>query len=158
MKLSHNKKLLAGSGIALLLAGCASFSTQDVSSAKDSQYVKVSSTSGYYVLSSTSPMRDKLGLGGAPLSDTSGQLYAGRGMDVIAFAFDKQGVLSKPPAYIYQGAPRSYYTERLKGLSVGASTLDDVKNLFPGSTLVRKQGGSLVYLTFRVRNPAERSP
>jgi len=158
--LLNNGRLLAGYGISLtlLLAGCASLSTQESSSVQDSRYVKVSGTSGYYVLSSTSPMRDKLGLGGAPLSDTSGQLQAGRGVDVIAFAFDKQGVLSKPPAYIYQGEPRSYYTERLKGLSVGTSTFDDVKSLFPGSTLVRERGGALVYLTFRVRNPAERSP
>ena len=150
-------KLLSGFGIplALLLAGCAS--TQDASSTQDSRYVKVSDTSGYYVLRSTSPMVDKLGLGGAPLSETSGQLHAGRGNDVIAFTF-KQGVLSKPPAYIYQAEPRSYYTERLKGLSIGTSTFEDVKGLFPGSILVREQGGSLVYLTFRVRNPSERSP
>ena len=157
---THAGRLLAGSGIslALLLAGCASSSTQEGASAQDSQYVKVSSTTGYYLLSSTSPMRDQLGLAGAPTTATSNQLQAGRGGDVIAFRFDERGILAKPPAYIYQAQPESYYMERLKGLSVGRSTFDDVKNLFPGSRLVREHGGALVYLIFRVRNPAERSP
>lgn len=156
---AHLKNLPAvfGMSLALLLSACDSLSTQS-SSAPDWRYVKSGDTNGYYLVRSSSPMRDKLGFGDAPVSSTGDELHSGRGMDVIAFRFNERGVLASAPAYIYQAAPEDFYSERLRGISIGKSTLEDVKTLFPGANLLREHGGSLVYLMFRVRNPAERQP
>ncbi len=150
------RKASALLSFAILCAACAAVPTR--SGEADSQYVKLSGSSGYYLVRSNSPMRAQLGFSGAPVSDTSDRLHEGRGADVIAFRFDGRGLLSAPPAYIYQQEPLAFYTERLRAFSVGKSTLADVKEIFSGSILISRDGGALVYLTFRVRSPAERWP
>jgi hypothetical protein len=151
---------IAGGALALLCAvfsGCTASSPEGAQT-QDSRFVKPGGGSGYYILRPGSSLQGTLGLDGAPVVSTSNNLQAGRGRDVIAFRFDHNGVLSAPPAYIYQGQPALFYTTRLGGLVVGKSTLADIEGIFAGYSMTRENGGTLVYLSFRVRNPVERSP
>src|SRR4030095_12468233 len=78
----------------------------------DSRYVARGPRTGYYIVRPGSVLIQALGLPGAPFRDTSDPLNHGRGADVLAFRFNTAGVYSASPAYIVQGQPNDFYTER----------------------------------------------
>lgn len=109
---------------ACFLAACATQSDT-------SHYVSLGAHRGYYVIEPGSPLQEKLGYGRAPVSDTADPLHRGYGNDVIAFRFNRAGVLVAPPAYIAQLKPDRDNTSRLAGLVQGVSTRSQIERLFP---------------------------
>ena len=88
----------------------------------DSHYVQRGPRTGYYIVRPGSALIHKLGIEGAPTSDTADPLRHGYGADALAFCFNRAGVLSAPPAYIVQEMPNDFYTRRLGSLIRGRST------------------------------------
>ncbi|MEI9895813.1 MAG: hypothetical protein WDN28_18510 [Chthoniobacter sp.] len=141
---------LSATLVACLLAACAT-------APDTSHYVSLGSHRGYYILEPGSPLQEKLGYGRAPVSDTADPLHRGYGNDVIAFRFDRAGVLSAPPAYIAQLKPDRENTSRLARLVQGVSTRDQIERLFPpgNQRLIQPDGGLLVYHDVAVYNALE---
>lgn len=112
-----------------------------------SRYVSLGAHRGYYILEPGSPLRDKLGYGLAPVSDTADPLHRGYGNDVIAFRFNRAGVLIAPPAYIAQLKPDRDVTAHLSRLVQGTSTRAQIERMFPpgNQRLIQPDGGLLVY-------------
>jgi hypothetical protein len=137
--------------LCLALAACAN-SFRD-----DSRFVRLDAKRGYYVLQTGSPLALKLGYKYPPTSDTGDPLHRGYGNDVIAFRVNRSGVLVAPPAYFSQLPPDQFYTDRLAMLQRGATTWQEIHNLFPGSNWRIKQpdGGLLVYHDVPLYNPLE---
>ena len=141
---------------ALLLALCSLFAAC-ATRPDPSHYVQLESHRGYYVIEPGSPLQSKLGYDLAPVVDTADPLHRGFGKDVIAFRFNRAGVLAAPPAYLAQLGPDSFYTVRLSHLVQGATTRAQVKQLFPpdNQQLTQPDGGLLVYHQIPVYNDLE---
>ena len=122
-----------------------------------SHYVSLGSHRGYYIIAPGSPLQEKLGYSLAPVSDTADPLHRGYGNDVIAFRFNRAGVLVAPPAYISQLKPDRYNTSRLAGLVQGVSTRSQIERMFPpgNQRLIQPDGGLLVYHDVAVYNALE---
>jgi len=122
-----------------------------------SHYVSLGSHRGYYVIEPGSPLQEKLGYSLAPVSDTADPLHRGYGKDVIAFRFNRSGVLAAPPAYLAQLGPDRFNTSRLRRLVQGVSTRSQVEHLFPpgNQRLIQPDGGLLVYHEVEVYNALE---
>ena len=143
------RRLLAGL-LPLLLAACAT--RRD-----DSHFVPLGSKRGYYVIEPGSTLQEKLGYGLAPVSDTASPLHRGYGRDVLAFRFNRAGVLAAPPAYLAQLGPERAITSRLATFVQGSSTWPQIKRMFPpGNQRIRQpNGGLLVYHEIPIYNPLE---
>lgn len=141
---------LALAAFALTLTACAT--RRD-----DSRYVALGTGRGYYVIEPGSPLQEKLGYGLAPVSDTASPLHRGYGKDVIAFRFDRAGVLAAPPAYLAQLAPERSVTARLAVMKQGRTTWPQVRRMFPpGNQVIRQPGGGLlVYHEIPIYNALE---
>jgi hypothetical protein len=139
--------LLSAIVLAGLLAACA---TQPGAS----HYVSLGSHRGYYVIEPGSPLQEKLGYGRAPVSDTADPLRRSYGNDVIAFRFNRAGLLVAPPAYIAQIKPDPETTRRLSTLVQGVSTRDHIERMFPPGNrrFIQPDGGLLVYHDVSVYN------
>lgn len=113
----------------------------------DSRYVRLDARRGYYVLQKGGALALQLGLAYPPTSDTGDPLHRGYGNDVIAFRFNRAGVLSAPPAYFSQLRPDPSITGRLALVQRGDTTWTQIRLLFPGANWRIKQpnGGLLVY-------------
>jgi hypothetical protein len=122
-----------------------------------SHYVALGSHRGYYIIEAGSPLQEKLGYGRAPVTDTADPLHRGYGNDVIAFRFNRAGVLAAPPAYIAQLGPDRNTTSRLSRLVQGISTRAEIERMFPpgNQRLIQPDGGLLVYHDIEVYNALE---
>ncbi len=147
MNLVH--RLLAGL-LPVLLAACAT-------RWDDSHFVPLGPKRGYYVIEPGSPLQEKLGYGLAPVSDTASPLHRGYGRDVIAFRFNRAGVLVSPPAYLAQLGPERAIARQLATLVQGSSTWPQIKRMFPpdNQRLPQPDGGLLVYHEIPVHNALE---
>jgi hypothetical protein len=145
------RRLLAGL-LPLLFAACAA--RRD-----DSHFVALGAKRGYYVIEPGSPLQEKLGYGLAPVSDTASPLHRGYGRDVIAFRFNRAGVLAAPPAYLAQLGPEEAIASRLATLVQGSSTEPRIERMFAaGNQRIRQpDGGLLVYHEVPVYNSLEES-
>ena len=123
----------------------------------DSHFVPLGPKRGYYVIEPGSPLQEKLGYGLAPVSDTASPLHRGYGRDVIAFHFNRAGVLAAPPAYLAQLGPERSVTHRLTLLVQGSSTWPQIKRMFPpgNQNIQQPDGGLLVYHEIPVYNALE---
>lgn len=123
----------------------------------DSHFVPLGPKRGYYVIEPGSPLQEKLGYSLAPVSDTASPLHRGYGRDVIAFRFNRAGVLAAPPAYLAQLGPERSVTHRLAALVQGSSTWPQIKRMFPpgNQRIEQPDGGLLVYHEVPVYNALE---
>jgi hypothetical protein len=122
----------------------------------DSRYVRLGSRTGYYIVRDGSRLSRQLGLGDAPYIDSSDPLRHGYGADVLAFRFDKAGLLIAPPAYIANAQLNDFYTRRIGSLIRGRAIAHDVEALFGHPQAVSSRGDvSVYYYTLEVFNPFE---
>jgi hypothetical protein len=98
----------------------------------------------------------QLGLYEAPVIDTADWMRHGYGADALAFRFNRNGVLTEPPAYIVQASPYDFYMRRIGSLTRGKATVRDVEALFGGShTQATRPDGFIWYYALPVYNPFE---
>jgi hypothetical protein len=143
------------SGAAVLLLALASFACA-ASWDDDSHYVSLGPRNGYYIVQPDSRLFWKLGLYEAPVIDTADPLRHGYGADVLAFRFNRNGVLIAPPAYIAQEGPNDFYTRRIGSLTHGRATVHDVEALFDHAhTRATRPDGFIWYYALPVYNPFE---
>ena len=125
----------------------------------DSRYVPVSPKNGYYILEKGGPLALRLGYAYPPTSDSGSVLHAGYGIDVVAFRFNRAGVLVAPPAYFSQLPPDPDITRRLASLRKGVDTWPEIRSLFgrPNWRIKQPGGGLLVYHEISIYNPLEQN-
>ena len=120
----------------------------------DSHYVRLGPRSGYYVVRPGSALFRRLGLEGAPISDTADPFRHGYGSDALAFRFDRAGRLLEAPAYIAQAQVNSFYTSRLNIFIRGKSSVSEVKSIFGRFRRTEERSnGFLGYYEIAVYNP-----
>jgi hypothetical protein len=122
----------------------------------DSYYVSLGPRNGYYIVTPESRLFRQLGLYEAPVIDTASWLRHGDGADVLAFRFNRNGVVIAPPAYIVQALPHDFYTRRIGSLAIGRATTNDVEALF-GRSHIRadRPDGFMWYYALSVYNSFE---
>lgn len=148
--------MLARSFAALLLLTVATFAPA-TSWNEDSHYVWLGPRNGYYIVRPDSHLFRQLGLYEAPLIDTADWLRHGYGADVLAFRFNRHGVLIALPAYIAQESPNDFYTRRIGSLARGRATVHDVEDLFGRAhSLATRPDGFIWYYALPIYNPFER--
>jgi hypothetical protein len=132
------------------------FQVSAASQNDDSHYVTLGQRTGYYVVRPGSSLSHQLGIDDAPTANTADPFNHGYGDDALAFLFNRAGILTAPPAYIVQGRPDKFYTERLGSFIRGQSTLRDAKAFFgePGS-IERRPDGLIAYYAIQVYNPSQ---
>src|SRR3984893_1712934 len=96
----------------------------------DSHYVSLGPRNGYYIVQPDSDLIRQLGLYEAPVIDTADPLRHGYGADVLAFRFNRNGVLIAPPAYIVQALPNDFYIRRIGTFVRERSTARKVEEMF----------------------------
>jgi hypothetical protein len=147
------KSLASVIGLILVLASlcCANSWTED-----DSHYVSLGPRNGYYIVRPDSPLFHKLGLYDSPWIDTADRLRHGYGADVLAFRFNRNGILITSPAYIAQESANDFYTRRIGSLVRGRSTTRDVEAMFGhGHSVASRPDGFIYYYALPVYNPFE---
>ena len=144
-------RTLSFTGLFLAFAACAAPFRDD------SRYVSIGPKNGYYILEKGGPLALRLGYFYPPTSDSGSVMHAGYGIDVVAFRFNRAGVLVAPPAYFSQLPPDPDVTGRLALLQRGVSTWPEVRNLFgrPNWRIKQPDGGLLVYHEISFYNPLE---
>lgn len=148
------KLYLSAVFLALLLgltAGATSWSNDD------SHYVSLTRNRGYYIVRPDSHLYRQLGLYDAPWINTSDWLRHGYGADVLAFQFNRSGVLITSPAYIVQESISGFYTSRIGSLVRGHTTTSEVEAMFGHGHSVSKRpaGGFVFYYALPIYNPFE---
>lgn len=124
----------------------------------DSHYVSLGRRNGYYIVQPDSPLFRKLGLFDAPWIDTADALRRGYGADVLAFRFNRKGILTAPPAYVEQEGANEFYKRRIGTLVRGRSNTRDVEALFGhGHSTASRPDGFMYYYAIPIYNPAEDS-
>jgi hypothetical protein len=132
------------------------FSVLAVSWHDDSHYVRLGPRTGYYIVRPGSALSRQLGVNAAPTADTADPFRQGYGADALAFRFDRNGLLSAPPAYIVQAIPNEFYTRRLGSFIRGQSRLQDAKAFFgQPQSIERRPNGFIAYYAIQVYNPFE---
>lgn len=122
----------------------------------DSRYVSLGRQNGCYIVRPDSRLFRQLDLYDAPYIDTADPLRHGYGADALAFRFNRDGVLSAPPAYIAQGLPNDFYIQRIGSLIRGRATVHNVEALFGrGHTVATRSDGFVWYYELPVYNPFE---
>jgi hypothetical protein len=138
-----------------LLLGLGSMDAAN-SHSDDSYYVAQGPGSGYYIVEPDSQLFNQLGLYDAPWIDTADALYHGYGVDVLAFRFNRAGVLVAPPAYIAQESPSDFYTRQIGSLVRGRTTTRDVEIMFGhGHSRASRPDGFIYYYALPIYNPFE---
>jgi len=75
---------------------------------------------------------------------------------VLAFRFNKNGVLIAPPAYIAQASANDFYKRRIGSLGRGRATTRDVEAFFGhGHSVAKHPDGFLYYYALPVYNSFE---
>jgi hypothetical protein len=142
--------------IAALLSLTITVSVSAASWDDDSHYVSLGPRNGYYIVQPDSHLIRQLGLYEAPVIDTADPLRHGYGADALAFRFNRNGVLSAPPAYIVQELPYDFYTRRIGSLTGGRATTQDVEAMFGRShSRANRADGFMWYYALPVYNPFE---
>lgn len=138
----------------LLLVGrlsCANSWSDD-----DSHYVSLGPRNGYYIVRPDSRLYHQLALYDAPWIDTADRLRHGYGADVLAFRFNRKGILIAPPAYIVQESVYDFYTRRIGSLVRGRTTTRDVEALFGhGHSVASRPDGFVYYYALPIYNSFE---
>jgi hypothetical protein len=138
--------------VALILSGCA----ETLWNTDDSHYVSLGPRNGYYIVRPGSQLYGQLDLYDAPWIDTSSRLRHGYGADVLAFRFNRAGILIAPPAYVAQESANDFYTRRIGKLVRGHSTTRDVEATFGrGPSTADRADGFMYYYALPVYNAAE---
>jgi len=142
--------------IAVLVSLTIALSVSATSWHDNSHYVALGPRTGYYIVRPGSALSHQLGIDGAPTADTADPFNHGYGADALAFHFNRDGVLSAPPAYIVQAIPNEFYTRRLGSFIRGQSRLRDAQAFFgqPQSS-ERRPDGFIAYYAIQVYNPFE---
>ena len=121
-----------------------------------SHYVSLGPRNGYYIVQPDSSLYRQLGLYDAPWIDTSDRLRHGYGADVLAFRFNRNGLLIVPPAYIAQALPNQFYMRKIGALVRGRTTAHNVEDLFGhGHSEASRPDGFIYYYALPVYNPFE---
>ena len=124
----------------------------------NSHYVSLGPRNGYYIVQPDSPLYRQLGFYDAPWIDTSDRLRHGYGADVLAFRFNRSGVLIAPPAYIAQALPNDFYIRRIGALVRGRATVREIESIFGhGHDVAPRSDGFIYYYALPVYNPFEDS-
>jgi hypothetical protein len=140
----------------LLVFLAITFSASAASWNDNSHYVSLGSRNGYYIVKPGSPLFRQLDLYEAPIIDTADPFRHGYGADALAFRFNRNGVLTAPPAYIAQAQANSFYKGRLGSFTRGRSTTRDVEALFgKGHSRAERPDGFMWYYALPVYNPFE---
>jgi hypothetical protein len=140
----------------LLVFLAITFSASAASWNDNSHYVSLGSRNGYYIVKPGSPLFRQLGLYEAPIIDTADPFRHGYGADALAFRFNRNSVLTAPPAYIAQAQANSFYKRRLGSFTRGRSTTRDVEALFgKGHSRAERPDGFMWYYALPVYNPFE---
>lgn len=140
----------------LLVFLAITFSASAASWNDNSHYVSLGSRNGYYIVKPGSPLFRQLGLYEAPIIDTADPFRHGYGADALAFRFNRNGVLTAPPAYIAQAQANSFYKGRLGSFTRSRSTTRDVEALFgKGHSRAERPDGFMWYYALPVYNPFE---
>jgi hypothetical protein len=122
----------------------------------NSHYVPLGPRTGYYIVRPGSSLSHQLGIDGAPTVDTADPFNHGYGADALAFRFNRAGTLKMAPAYIVQGTPNQFYTQRLGSFIRGQTRLRDVKAFFGNPRSVeRRSDGIVAYYAIQLYNPSE---
>ena len=142
--------------IAALVSLTITLSVSATSWHDNSHYVALGPRTGYYIVRPGSALSRQLGIDGAPTVDTADPFNHGYGADALAFHFNRDGILSAPPAYIVQALPNEFYTQRLGSFIRGQSRLRDAQAFFgqPQSRELRPDG-YIAYYAIQVYNPFE---
>jgi hypothetical protein len=131
--------------------GCANSFSED-----DSHYVSLGLRNGYYIVRPDSRLFHQLGLYEAPVIDTADRLHNGYGADVLAFRFNRNGVLIAAPAYIAQESANDFYKRRIGSLVRDRATTHDVEALFGhGHSRATRADGFIWYYPLPIYNPSE---
>ena len=147
----HRFAVIAGISLVFATFAIANSWTED-----DSRYVSLGPRNGYYVVQPDSKLFYQLGLFDAPWIDTADRLRHGYGADVLAFRFNRNGILNTPPAYIAQESANRFYTSRLGSLVRGRTTTRDVEAMFGhGHNVASRPDGYIYYYALQVYNPFE---
>ena len=134
----------------------ASFSCANSWTDDHSHYVSIGPRNGYYIVQPDSPLFHKLGLFDAPWIDTADRLRHGYGADVLAFRFNRSGILITPPAYIAQESANDFYTHRIGSFVRGRTTTRDVEAMFGhGHSVASRPDGFIYYYALSVYNSFE---
>jgi hypothetical protein len=134
----------------VLTAGATSWSEDD------SHYVALGGNKGYYIVRPDSQLFRQLGLYDAPWIDTADRLRHGYGADVLAFQFNRKGVLVTPPAYIAQESIYAFYTRRIGSFVLGHTTTGEVEAMFGhGHSVSKRPNGFMYYYSLPIYNPFE---
>src|ERR1700693_1957714 len=124
----------------------------------DSHYVSVGPRNGYYIVRPDSNLLHQLGLLDAPWIDTADRLRHGYGADVLAFRFNRKGVMISPPAYIAQESANNFYTARIASFVRGRTTTREIESIFGhGHSIANRPDGFIYYYALPVYNPFEDS-
>lgn len=122
----------------------------------DSHYVSLGTRNGYYIVRLDSQLSNKLGLFDAPWIDMSDPLRHGYGTDVLAFRFNRNGILIAPPAYIAQASANDFYMRKIGSLVRGRTNTHDVEAMFGhGHSDPRRPNGFVYYYALPVYNSFE---
>src|SRR5271163_2265346 len=121
------KRLIFFCAVALLVA-----ETSDAGlvprASDEPDFVAAGKNRGYYVVSSNSGKWWHWGLGRAPVVEPT-PFTAGYGDDVIVIPFDANGRVAYAPVYIYTILPDSWERQRLNAVTLGATSLTDVRRI-----------------------------
>jgi hypothetical protein len=144
-------RTLCLAGLVVTLAACAA-PFRDYS-----RYVPTGSKNGFYILKKGSPLALQMGYAYPPTSDSGDVWHPGLGVDVVAFRFNRAGVLAAPPGYFAQLTPDPTVTDRLALLRQGVSTWPQVRHLFgkPNWRIKQPNGGLLVYHEISFYDPLQ---
>lgn len=156
----HSHSLRFVFALAAILGAIGAMPSMSLAADKHLREVHFSKNSGYIIVEQGTAAQSQLGLDNAPYVDSSDALNLScNGIDSIAFVFDKNGVLAKPPVYISDfglDAISSYYISRFKGLTVGKSTRESVHTLF-GELVPDRSSPLIAYVKVTTYNPFSRN-
>ena len=75
---------------------------------------------------------------------------------MLAFRFNRGGILVAPATYIAQESPNEFYIRRIGSLVRGRTTASEVENLFGhGHSDSKRPDGYIYYYALPIYNPAE---
>jgi hypothetical protein len=142
--------------IGLLFISSTGFAVANSWTEDSSHYVSLGPRNGYYIVQPESKLFYSLGLFDAPWIDTADRIRHGWGADVLAFRFNRNGILISPPAYIAQESPNGFYTARVASLVRGRTTARDVESMFGhGHSIANRSDGFMYYYALPVYNSFE---
>jgi hypothetical protein len=138
--------------IGLLVLGNTAFADFLPRLPNDPMFVRLSRRCSFYLIPADSHRWIVLGLGDAPVQETS-PMTRGNGLDVVAVPFGPDGKVAFAPAYIFNLQPENYRVRKMRGLVQGYTRKQDVEQLLGEAQSKRRRGQYEVwYYQFPVQN------